>query len=208
MAAAASAPVPTPCGVCGETLPSKSAFLSHRKTCKAEFACGQCKDRFRNKTLLHEHAKAHRARFLCKQCETVPFCSQGSLNDHMRLAHGAELRCPCGKKYQSNDHLVGHMKACVATGPSLVCDCGAASLAMDHFREHQDGCILSPPGATKAVKRRFSEITGEDREAAALQAFSEVAQAARTKLAKTCASCGKSYANASKLRRHKEAAGH
>ena len=100
------------------------------------------------------------------------------------------------------------MKKCVATGPSLTCNCGAALQDMEKFREHQEGCVLSPPGATKAVKRRFEEIAEENRKAAALQAFNEVAQAARAKLAKTCTSCGKSYANASKLQRHRSAVGH
>ena len=160
------------------------------------------------KTLLHEHAKAHRARFLCEQCETVPFCSQGSLNDHMRMRHGAEHMCSCGKKYSRNDHLVRHMNACTVMGPALVCDCGAALQDMQKFHDHQEGCILSRPGATTAVKRRFEEIADEDSEAAALQAFDEVARAARKKLATTCARCGKGYVSVSSLGRHQRSVGH
>ena len=111
------------------------------------------------------------------------------------------------KTYSCSDSLVRHMKACVATGPSLVCDCGAALQTMDKFRAHQEGCVLSPPGASRAVKRRFEEIEGDDREAAALQALGDVAQVARAKLAVTCARCGSCYVNASKLRRHKHTAG-
>ena len=210
MAAAVPAPIPTPCEVCGKTLPSKCAYLLHRKACKAELACGQCTERFRNKTLLLAHQKVHRARWVCAQCETAPFCSQGSLNDHLRLAHGAEHTCPCGKRYSSNDHLVRHMKACTAMGPALVCDCGVALQTMGEFHDHQEGCILSRPGATTAVKRRFSEIaaSGEDSEAAALEAFDEVARAAWAKLATTCAKCGGSFANAASLGRHKRKLGH
>ena len=146
--------------------------------------------------------------FLCDQCDTEPFFSQARLDDHKRLAHGAEHRCTCGKSYSSADHLKRHMKACVATGPSLLCACGAALQTMDKFRAHQEGCVLSPPGASRAVKRRFSEIQDEDRDAAALQALGDVVAAARTKLAFTCAHCGSSYVDVSKLRRHKRTAGH
>ena len=158
MASAASAPVPTPCEVCGKTLPSKCAWRSHSKTCKASFACEQCTAAFRNVTLLREHQKTHRVRLLCDQCVTAPFLSQAPLDNHKVLAHGADHRCTCGKVYSRADHLKRHMKACVATGPSLVCDCGAALQTMDKFRQHQEGCILSRPGAAAAVKRRFEEV--------------------------------------------------
>ena len=211
MATAVPAPIPTPCEVCGKTLPSKCAYLLHRKACKADFACGQCTERFRTKTLLLAHQKVHRARWVCAQCETAPFCSQGALNDHLRLAHGAEHTCPCGKRYSNNAHLVRHMKACTAMGPALVCGCGSEWKDMGEFHQHQGGCIMSPPGAMKAVKRRFEELassSGEDRAGAMRQAGHDVAAAVRATRAKTCGRCGATYSTASKMRRHQHTAGH
>jgi len=208
MASATPAPVPTPCAVCGKTLPSKSALRVHNQTCKANFACEQCTAAFRNITSLREHQKTHRVRFLCDQCDTEPFFSQARLDDHKRLGHGGEHRCTCGKSYSSADHLKRHMKACTATGPSLVCDCGAALQDMKKFNEHQERCVLSRPGATAAVKRRFEEVEGDDREAAALQALGDVAAAARAKLAMTCARCGVSFNHKCSLKRHREKMSH
>ena len=126
----------------------------------------------------------------------------------MRLGHGAEHMCACGKKYSSADHLARHTKACVATGPSLVCNCGAPSQSMDEFHARQEKCVLSRPGASRAVKRRFSEIADEDREAAALLAVAVVAAAARAKLAMTCARCGVSFNHKCSLKRHREKMSH
>jgi len=201
-------PVPTTCEKCAQLFPSRLAFFAHRKTCKESFPCGQCGERLTSKAKLLEHAKTHRVRFVCDQCDTPPFLSQGALDTHKYQEHGTEIKCACGRTYTRADHLKHHMKTCTATGPSLVCDCGAALQTMDKFRAHQEGCVLSPPGASRAVKRRFSEIQDEDRDAAALQALGDVAAAARTKLAVTCARCGSCYVNASKLRRHKHTAGH
>ena len=130
----------------------------------------------RSKVELRAHLKLHsHGHLICGLCDRPPFRSQTALDHHRHEEHGVELKCACGKAYSSADHLKRHMKACVATGPSLMCNCGAALQDMEKFREHQEGCVISPPGATKAVKRRFSEIigdaSGEDREAAALQAF-------------------------------------
>ena len=208
-----TAPKPKTCEKCGQLFPSHGAFYAHRKTCRETFPCGQCAERLGSKGELKAHLKLHsHGHLTCGLCDRPPFRSQFALDHHRHEEHGVELKCACGKAYSSADHLKRHMKACVATGPSLVCNCGAALQDMEKFREHQEGCVISPPGATKAVKRRFSEIigdaSGEDREAAALQAFNEVAQVVRAKLAVTCASCGKGYVNASKLRRHRFAVGH
>ena len=72
-------------------------------------------------------------------------------------------------------------------------------------------CIAAPPGAAKAVKRRFEEIsaeTPEDPTGAALQALGEITAAAKARLAKTCGSCGAPFANAKSLSRHKRKFGH
>ena len=89
-----------------------------------------------------------------------------------------------------------------------MCDCGAALQTMDKFHAHQEGCVLSRPGASRAVKRRFSEIEDEDREAAALLAVADVAAAARAKLAMTCARCGVSFNHKCSLKRHREKMSH
>ena len=117
-------------------------------------------------------------------------------------------RAACGKTYSRADNLKKHMKVCTATGPSLVCDCGAALQTMDKFRAHQEGCVLSRPGASRAVKRRFSEIEDEDREAAALLAVADVTRWAQVRLAMTCAACGATFAKPANLTRHKRTAGH
>ena len=153
--------------------------------------------------MLREHQKTHRVRFLCDQCDTAPFFSQRSLDDHKHQEHGTEIKCACGRTYTRADHLKHHMKTCTATGPSLVCDCGAMLQTMDKFHAHQEDCVLSRPGASRAVKRRFSEIQDEDREAAALLAVADVTRWAQVRSNMTCAACGVHFTLKCNFKRHK-----
>ena len=173
----------------------------------------QCTETFKSKKGLAEHEKTHRVQFTCDLCETEPFCSQARLEEHQCVAHEVPIKCPsCEKTFTRTDKRACHVKTVHGDRlPTCACACGKILGRADNLARHMEKCIIAPPGAAKAVKRRFEEISAkkpDDPEGAARQALDEITAAAEARLAKTCGSCGAPFANAKSLSRHQRKFGH
>ena len=129
--------------------------------------------------------------------------STGALEDHTRIAHEGLINCPhCDKKFAAAHNRDKHVRKFHDT-EVVSCACGEEFRDAAKKEEHERACVVSRPGATVAVKRRFSELCEEsgDRNGAIAQALQEVRTEAQNKLCLRC--CGVMYASPDSLRRHK-----
>ena len=112
--------------------PSGEAYRAHCSTCKP-YACNQCDMAFKTTGLLDEHrASKHGVPISCDVCSKVS-TSVWTRDRHHRIQHtdSPQYACLCGYKFQDEKKL----------------------------RSHQEDCVLSKPGATRAIKRRFEELS-------------------------------------------------
>ncbi len=201
--------IPVTCKRCGDEFASKTKLLLHNKTCLA-YRCEQCDVRYKKKKDLEKHVKdTHRKRFTCDLCPEAepPFMSENALINHQQTQHDIAILCSlCGESFTDAYHRARHTreKHDEQGGVELICDCGDTFNRKDNFDRHQDTCMLSKRGATKAIKRRFEELSGQmdDRNAACTMSFAEVCEMAQKRLECVCASCTKHFKNDSSLKKH------
>ena len=194
---------PTTCKRCNTEFPSGEQYRAHCSTCKP-FACQQCGEKFRSPTGLSTHMKTHRAQVQCDRCD-MTFKSIGLLDEHRASEHGVPISCHvCSKVFTcvwSRDRplIIQH-----ADNPRYACQCGYKFQDEKKLHSHQEDCVLSKPGATRAIKRRFAELSADtdDRNGACTQAFSEARQAAKLCLENWRRKCGLCFANAESPTRH------
>ena len=196
-------PVPTAWKICSESFPSKLQLRAHARTCKPPFTCRSCETVFPSARLMAAHEMTHR-RFTCHQCDTAPFYSSGALEDLARIAHASLIPCPhCENKFGATHNRDKHVRK-LHDKEVQSCACGQEFRDAAVKDEHELTCVVSRPGATIAIKRRFSELCEQDgdRNMAIATALREVRDEAAQKLVLRC--CGVLYASPDSLRRHKQ----
>lgn len=198
------------CKRCGEEFASKTKVLIHSKTCLA-YKCEQCNVRYKTKTELEKHVKdAHRKRFICDLCpeEEPPFMSENALTNHRRTQHDVAIVCSlCGESFTDAYRRDRHTreKHDDQGEVTLICDCSKSFNRKENFDRHQDACLLSRRGATKAIKRKFEQLSGtmDDRNEACTMAFAEIREMAQKRLECVCKDCAKHFKNEATLKKHK-----
>ena len=200
--------IPVTCKRCGEEFASKTKQHIHSKTCLA-YKCEQCDVRCKTKKDLEQHVKdTHRKRFTCNLCpeEEPPFMSENALMNHRQTEHDVAIVCSlCEESFTNAYHRDRHTREKHDGMAERRCDCGDMFNRKGNFDRHQDTCLLSKRGATKAIKRRFEELSGtmDDRNEACTMAFTEVREKAQKRLECVCADCTKHFKNDSSLKKHK-----
>ena len=91
---------PVTCKWCKQSIPSKTQYEAHAKTCRP-FACGQCDEKFKSQTALQEHTKkTHQQLIQCPLCDIAPFKSDAQLEEHCFRDHGMPIPCKfCDKTF-------------------------------------------------------------------------------------------------------------
>ena len=148
--------------------------------------------------------KTHREVVQCDQCD-MTFKSIGLLDEHRASERGVPISCAvCSKVFTCVWSRDRHLSIQHTDNPRYACQCGYKFQDDKKLRSHQEACVLSKPGATRAIKRRFAELSADtdDRNGACTQAFSEVRQAAKLRLENRCDHCGICFASRESLRSH------
>ena len=113
------------------------------------------------------------------------------------------IACPhCDKKIVATQHRNQHVKR-FHEKTMISCACGQEFSDEAVKDEHELTCVVSRPGATVAIKRRFSKLCeqGGDRNMAIAMALREVRDEAAQKLVLRCR--GVLYTSPDSLSRHK-----
>ena len=196
------------CDKCGEEFASKTKQYIHSKTCRPH-KCEQCDVCCKTKTELEKHVKdTHRKRFVCDLCpeDQPPFMSENALINHQQRQHDVAILCSlCGVSFTDAYHRDRHTREKHNGVAERRCDCGQAFAQKNNFDRHQYICILSKRGATKAIKRRFEQLSErmDDRNAACTQAFADIREMAQKRLECVCTGCAKHFKNEGSLKKHK-----
>ena len=113
--------------------------------------------------------------------------------------------CVCMCVVMSGGFSLGHTREKHNGVAERRCDCGQAFAQKSNFDRHQDICILSKWGATKAIKRRFEQLSErmDDRNIACTQAFADIREMAQKRLECVCTGCAKHFKNEGSLKKHK-----